>query len=623
MKKENIFLPCLLTITIVISFFILQSKQIIVHGQVDQGTDCNCPSSTYFNETACVAGTLSCPNNISDTVCGCDSFTYLNSCIARANGIKKFTKGDCGTVSNLSCTSSAQCPIATCPSGKTYTKFTCSPVVGSTTNKCTLIQFSADPCPIVSSSGGTVCQGVLSKCSCKKKCLAFTDGSPPPDDCNKTCTPDETSSYVPECKFVNGICTDVQGDDCKCPEKKFFDGMTCTLGTLDCLGVVLDPVCGCDNVTYTNSCVARASGVKSFTKGKCNSVVIANCASDNDCAFGICPNGKIYKRQTCINEQCVEIALSSDPCIESSSSSSSGNILSSSGGIVLDEGFKGVWKVTFSRCAHYSSSSGSSSSGAISSSGNCISCPNVNVTCRRPGIFVPQSCNQCAHCDDCKNATIAFALCVKDNELQGIVNHSRYLDRSTIKSQKLVSNNQVIATLSNTQFLSPQQGITDSPVNLKLRLLDKKRLIGVFDNKFYLEKVRAKKISANGCFLANFPNKCCNGFISSSLEKSCLKGFASSPCLLAGKPLINACCPTSSSCTIPCGSICCNLNETCVSPDLCNKGNPFCFAPASLICQNCTFQGSCVNDKPCPDGTECSRSPDFLCYPIGCPQIKI
>jgi hypothetical protein len=29
------------------------------------------------------------------------------------------------------------------------------------------------------------------------------------------------------------------------------------------------PVCGCDNKTYSNSCVAEAAGVKNFTEGAC------------------------------------------------------------------------------------------------------------------------------------------------------------------------------------------------------------------------------------------------------------------------------------------------------------------------------------------------------------------
>ncbi len=32
---------------------------------------------------------------------------------------------------------------------------------------------------------------------------------------------------------------------------------------------VYDPVCGCNDVTYGNECVAQAAGVPSFTSGEC------------------------------------------------------------------------------------------------------------------------------------------------------------------------------------------------------------------------------------------------------------------------------------------------------------------------------------------------------------------
>ena len=39
---------------------------------------------------------------------------------------------------------------------------------------------------------------------------------------------------------------------------------------LDCIcPMVYDPVCGCDNITYSNDCVAGCSGVKSWTPGEC------------------------------------------------------------------------------------------------------------------------------------------------------------------------------------------------------------------------------------------------------------------------------------------------------------------------------------------------------------------
>src|SRR5690606_9549136 len=41
--------------------------------------------------------------------------------------------------------------------------------------------------------------------------------------------------------------------------------------------MIYEPVCGCDGVTYGNSCVAVNSGVTSFVSGECNGIIHDGC----------------------------------------------------------------------------------------------------------------------------------------------------------------------------------------------------------------------------------------------------------------------------------------------------------------------------------------------------------
>lgn len=150
-----------------------------------------------------------CPTTV-DPVCGSNGITYLNSCYAEKAGITSFTKGVC---------------YSECIDPKKIT--------------------SEDSCP----SEFTIvcgCNGVTYFSPCKAQAAGVKSYKTGPCKGFMNCyTPEfiRTTSYT-NINVSSGVITP------NCPKEE-------------------EPVCGCNGVTYKNGCLAEASGITSYTPGKC------------------------------------------------------------------------------------------------------------------------------------------------------------------------------------------------------------------------------------------------------------------------------------------------------------------------------------------------------------------
>jgi len=224
---------------------------------------CGCDETTYDNECFAKAArveichpglctiTDNCDHDI-DFVCGCNGENYPNECIAEAAGTTVCSKGLCKkpvhSITTSTTTTTKQNLVADrCP--KIY-----APVCGCDEN-------NYDNSCLAHAAGVRVCPAGV--CSCRDHEIKFACG------CNGNTYPNECMAEAAGTK----VCSE---GACKKPTQTSTTSTTTTLMEDVACPMIFAPVCGCNNLTYSNRCLAEAAGVEICSEGECDADFIVS-----------------------------------------------------------------------------------------------------------------------------------------------------------------------------------------------------------------------------------------------------------------------------------------------------------------------------------------------------------